>query len=171
MKRVLFFKLIVILTLICYSNVHAQPEAGVTLGPQFFTNGGGTGLGGALHGRYWLQDNLRIGLNFGFYSWSESDASLNIIPISGSVEYVLALNQLNAFAGADLGAYIISAKADTGFGDFGASSTKLGLAPTIGVEYPLNDKLTLHSNLKYNLLFVEGGSGFLGLNLGLILKL
>jgi hypothetical protein len=56
----------------------------------------------------------------------------------------------------------------------GASDSKiyLGFAPTGGVLYKLNEKLSLCANLKYNDVMSEGDNAkWIGINVGEIIKI
>ncbi len=139
MKKTL---LIFVLSLFFAGLSKAQTNIGLTIGPQFISSEGftATGFGANAMVKFNVSDNLRAGGNLGFNSWS----GVNVIPITGSIEYLFGGGNSKFYLGTDLGAYILSANVE----GFSASATRLGIAPYAGFDYSFSDNLAFTSNLK-----------------------
>jgi hypothetical protein len=87
------------------------------------------------------------------------------MPITGLVEYKLIENKLNPYAGLDLGFYR--------FGIAGFSGTYLGLAPTTGINYEIDDKLSINGNFKFHYILSSelSSSSLININAGISYKL
>ncbi len=146
---------------------YAQISGGATLGPMI--SSGDVMFGLSLNGKYELNDKLKVGANLGYFTkkteFFGSSIRQSITPITGLVEYKFLENILNPYAGTDLGFYRI------GIAGFGA--TYLGFAPTAGINYEINDKLTVNGNFKYHYLLTSelSSAGFMNINAGVSYKI
>ena len=89
------------------------------------------------------------------------------MPITALFEYSFSDNDFSPYAGADIGIYRF------GFSGGGESSANgyFGLAPVVGFNYNLSDKLLLNANLKYHYIMTEGEStSAFGVNAGVCYK-
>lgn len=119
-------------------------------------------------GKYSISEKLRVGLNLGVFIKSEDNSTLSIMPITGLVEYSLTTNAFSPYIGADVGLYRIGTSYSYGGETESDSQMELGLAPVVGFNFALSDKMSLNSNLKYHYIMTEGDAiGAIGLNAGL----
>ncbi len=164
--------------LLIFSISQAQVELGITLGAQIPTgdlsNGTKTGFGLNAVGKYFIQENIALGLNLG-YSKFETDAegvSFSIVPVTGLFEYYFNSQKVRPYVGADIGAYSFGAKVE--YMGINESDSKIyfGFAPTGGLLCRISDQLSFCANLKYHYVTSEGGSStWLGINAGVVIKL
>jgi hypothetical protein len=157
--------------------VQGQILGGITIGPQIpmgdLSDGFKVGFGFHVVGKYMLKENMAVGLNLG-YSKFGSDyegVSCSFMPITGLFEYHFGTGNIKPYVGADLGLYNVGAKVKYMGISSSDSEIHLGFAPTGGVLYGLTDLLSLCGNLKYNLVFQDETSSFLGINVGVIYKI
>jgi opacity protein-like surface antigen len=165
-------------------NANAQLNIGATIGVQIPTgsmaDGMKTGFGFDVMGKYMLNDNLAVGVDFGWARFGTEDlgfeedvsASGSFIPLTGLVEYHFGTGKVKPFLGADLGLYIFKVKATYQGISASTSESYFGFAPLGGIEYDINDNLAFTANLKYNFVLAEGdNANYLGINVGMIFRL
>lgn len=181
MKKVL----VLILAFLCIIvfNAHAQINIGATVGLQIptgsFSDGVKTGFGFNVVGKYMLKENLAVGLNLGDQFFGLKDigiagvsASASIVPITGLFEYHFGSGKVKPYLGADLGLYVLTAKAKYQGVTSSSTKTYFGFAPVGGIICGINEKLSFCANLKYNDVLSEGESTtWLGINAGIIFKI
>lgn len=172
-KLVLQWVSICLLSLMYSSASFAQISVGLS-GSMAFPNGDmaskdkmdvKSGYGVHLHGRYALNDNLAIGLNVGYYSFTINDvsagtnaslttASIYMMPVSLCAEYAFLTDDFKPYAGIDIGMINNSAKAsgDVSGNTYELTGSKSGLyfAPVIGFNYAVSDAFDLNFHAKYN---------------------
>lgn len=133
------------------------------------------GFGGTLIGRYAVNDNLRVGLDVGFYSHSgkvSSDLSARFIPINAVLDYSFATEGFQPYVGVGVGLTSTTTKVSLLGTSVSTTSTNFNLAPTLGFRYGLSDALDLDFNVKYNIIFGDGDSiSLLPIGLGVVYKL
>jgi len=165
-------------------NTQAQIHLGGTIGLQIPTgdmaDGMKTGFGLDLLGKYYLNDNIAIGLDVGWARFGvedmgfeeDIDASGAFVPLTALVEYHFGTGKVKPFIGADLGLYIFKVKASYQGVSASTSESYFGFAPVGGIEYDIKDNLAFTANLKYNYIMIEDSNGsYLGINAGVIFKL
>lgn len=154
-------------------NVNGQLKIGGTLGLQMptgdFGDAADTGFGINAVGKYFLSDQMAVGLNVGYGTFSTEldDLKFFNIPVTGLFEYHFGKPESTVipYLGGDLGLYSLGSKYD------GESDSEMyfGFAPAVGINYPLSDLLSLNANLKYHVVLSEGdATTYMGLNVGLI---
>lgn len=117
-----------------------------------------------LSGKFDINENMAVGLDFGRYATSEGPLTFFISPITGTFEYRFMTDGFMPYAGAGLGMYRIGFRYD---GE-SESDSYFGVAPTVGADYGLSDNLFLNANFKYNVIFTEDeSSSAIGLNAGI----
>ncbi len=146
---------------------NAQISSGVNLGT-LITDGESI-FGLSLNGKYELNKKLKVGANLGYFSkkyeFFGTSVRSSIMPITGLVEYKIVENILNPYAGMDLGFYR--------FGVAGFSAMYLGLAPTAGINYDIDSKLSVNANFKYHYILSSEitSASILNVNAGISYKL
>lgn len=166
MKK-LTFLLIAALGFVGLSN--AQFSAGLNVGTFKFTEDGAESINGFnLSANYALDDDSRVGLNFGNY-WESTDIlgvtlTSYIRPITVSYQRDIDMNgKLKPYYGAQIGLYSFGAS----FGDESNSESYIGGAAVGGVRFFVNDNIGLNAGVKYHLISLDGSTeGAFGLNLG-----
>ena len=162
---------------------------GASVGVQFPTGSGSegmkTGFGFNVVGKYFLKENIAVGLNSGYLRFGIKEFSLfgadfsgstSFIPITGLFEYHFGTGKIKPYLGADLGAYIVITKAEGTYqGEHQSDSNSeahFGFAPVAGLSAEINDNTSFWANLKYNDVTASGGSAtWFGINAGLIFKI
>ncbi|MGF7215692.1 outer membrane protein W [Spirosoma lacussanchae] len=133
--------------------------------------------GGGATGRYFLNQNLAVGLNARYFTRRESasgsgggitataTANFNILQVTGQAEYFFseAAYPLRPYAGLEAGMYRSAYKLDltTNAGVGGTDSdnvTNFGIAPKAGVQYAITSALGVNFDAGLHLIFGEGGT-------------
>jgi len=161
---------------------NAQFKIGANLNVAFpigdMSNSVGIGIGGTVTGLYEFTPSISAGVQTGYISFAEKDNSgvtYSIIPITAVGKYYFSESSFKPYIGADLGVYLSKAKVNASVLGYNvsvsATSTDFGVAPTIGFEYLLSEKLILDANAKYTHIFTSGSStAFIGVNVGIAYK-
>jgi outer membrane protein W len=114
--------------------------------------------GGDLHGKYALNEAVRVGVSVGYYQNAPStiyDLSTGktekfiskVIPITVSGEYLFLKNKFRPYVGAQAGLMTTAAV----FGSHRGSFNYVCIAPVFGLEYRIARNIGINANLKYNL--------------------
>lgn len=166
-----------------YGQIKVGASAGVALPMGDFGEAWKMGIGGGVEGKYFLSDNLALGASVGYFTFSVKDSedvdlksedavdpSFSVMPILGTVDYFFGDEGFKPFIGAGVGIFSMKSKMHVpGYGDLEASSSELGVAPTVGFFYEISENLDFNLNAKYNMIFTEGSSTtFLGVNAGIV---
>ncbi len=197
MKKVIF----VLVVALSVTTASAQIKLGANASLQVPTGNLGNmvdmGFGGGISGEYLVTPNIGVGLNIGYYALGEKDnmgMKCDFIPAALNAKYYfIPEGSIKVYAGLDLGLYTLKTKMngnDLGLGDFddilgdffdnidinipASNSTKsnFGLAPVVGLQFGLTEKLALDVNAKYNFIFTEGdATDIIGFNVGLVYTL
>jgi len=176
-------KKVILLLVVALSVVTASAQinlglSGGLLSPT--TDGAKTGFGGSISGDYFVTSDISVGLNIGYFgmgseSWEEEgfkmSMSQSIMPIALTGRYYFLPENIKPYAGIDLGYYTFSGSTKFMGASISASTSEFGIAPVIGLQYGLTEKLALDVNVKYHHIFVDGMDGFLGFNVGIVYKL
>lgn len=173
MKKIV---LIIALFIGVYTYAHAQFVAGGHLAPAFpigrFSDAVDLGFGLGAEAKYMFSENLAIGFNISWYSFGIKISDIykkNITPFLFSAQYLFPQSSgLAPYFGVGLGPYRVTDRIDR----FSVSTIDFGIAPIVGMLYPLNDQLDINANLKFNFVFSEGVTNiFFPLNVGVLMKL
>lgn len=112
-------------------------------------------LGGELYVKYDVTDQIRAGINFGYYSETdkigETKFVSSLVPISIAGEYVFLEDKFRPYIGVHLGLLRAGFKA----GSTNVSDAYFSLAPVAGVDYQLTDNIGLNLNFKYGFAFYK----------------
>jgi len=149
--------LVMAITMICGKTFGQNLSAGLDLG--VFSSGSVNYTGFSLNGRYSLNDNVKVGVTYGYYSKTETigstSSSVAYSPFAVTFDYKFNDNDFSPYAGIDVGIYGLSVSV----GSISLSTNNLGFAPKFGATYKLSDNLDLNTNVKYHYITAEGGSG------------
>lgn len=159
MKKILFtICLMTGLYAAAQAQVSITPRASYTMPQGFMSNIASNGFGYGLDLDYAVNDNLRIGASFSQQHFNAEIAgfSLNMVdfkvtPITASVKYVLPGSTLRPYIGLQGGIYNFSA----GAAGFDITREYWGLAPSLGVLYPINDKLDFFADAQYHMMYLN----------------
>jgi len=153
----------------------------------------GSGFGGGLTGRYFLNDNMAVGVNLSFFSFTVNDvpsgitASYSNLPITAAFDYYFMDEGFKPYAGLEAGFINASYKTSGGGAEVSFSKGGLLVAPVVGFAYGINDNIDLMLNAKYMFGMTSGkqdvsvsgttvnvetyDATFLNINLGVAYKL
>jgi len=178
---------VILFVLLCffYINANSQIVGGATIGLQApsgdFADGVKMGFGINLTGKYFLKENMAVGLNLGYnrfgaedYGWDEYDikATASMVPITGLFEYYFTGKSVKPYLGADLGLYRYGWKVKYEGESESDGEVYFGLAPTAGILYEISESLTFCANIKFHNVFGEGDTvSWFGINAGVIIPL
>ncbi|MFY7732275.1 MAG: OmpW family outer membrane protein [Bacteroidia bacterium] len=115
----------------------------------------GSGFGGGLTGRYFLNDNMAVGVNISYFSFTVNDvpsgvtASYNNMPITAAFDYYFMDEGFKPYAGLEAGFINASYKTSANSTDINFSKGGLLVAPVVGFAYGINDNIDLMLNAKY----------------------
>lgn len=131
----------------------------------------GMGIGGGIDFNYWLNDNIAVGLEAGYLSFSEgeetnagitSKRSFTGIPVMVKGTYYFGEEGFRPYAGLGLGYMATTQKSVTtidGFPELESESewdqNGLLISPRAGFLYYFSDAIALNFNLQYNLVMNE----------------
>jgi opacity protein-like surface antigen len=169
------FKLIALIVFsLLTANVYSQVQFGLQVGPQFplgdFSSGYNMGFGFSANGKYFLSDDVAVGLNFGYnhFGTDYKDVNCGLMPMTLLAEYHLSTGDIQPVLGFDIGAYNVTVNV------LGIKSSDLqfGLAPYAGLQYHLSDNFALTGALKWNYVMTKNSDfDWLGVNLGIVFGL
>jgi outer membrane protein W len=178
---------VILFVLFCFlcNNANAQIVGGATLGLQApvgdFGDGTKMGFGINVTGKYFLKENMAVGLNLGYnrfgiedYGWDEYDvkASASMVPITGLFEYHFAGSNIKPYIGADLGLYRYGWKVKYEGESESDGEVYFGFAPVAGILYEISESLSFCANIKFHNVFSDGDTAsWFGINAGVIIPL
>lgn len=128
-------------------------------------------MGIMLQAKYSLNDNMRLGINLGYYfkSYSLGESSIKSIlsPYTATFEYLFSTEGFKPYAGLDLGVYrwVVSGEG------LAIGASNFGIAPTLGTDYDISEKFGINANFKYNYIMTQVAStGAISFNAGIYIK-
>ena len=111
-------------------------------------------IGFNLEGKYDINENMRAGLAFGLYNYSDGDddikVGVNIIPISASFEYKILSDAFRPYAGINVGLNRTSAVIKFGGESERDGENYFSFAPVVGAEYMISNNFGINLNAKYH---------------------
>jgi outer membrane protein W len=154
MKKI-YSILVVCLSIVSFSSM-AQMSVGLGGGLLKSTEENAEGLfGGEVNFKYDVTDQIRAGVNLGFYQKTEELLGLkygsSTAPISVLGEYSFLEGKFRPYLGLHLGAMRIGAKV----GNSKTSETYFSLAPVVGADYQVTDNIGVNFNFKYGFAFYK----------------
>jgi hypothetical protein len=147
-------------------------NAGLAMPMGSFGDAYNMGFGGSAYGQYTLNDQMTIGLNIGYYSFSGknvpsgSDISWSYMPVVADFKYMLSSEKFMPYVGLGLGLYSASSKVEIMGISASASESKFGFAPMVG--FWMGDDFKWGANLSYN---AVSDASYLGINIGIVYPL
>ena len=159
MKKILFtICLITGLYAAAQAQVSVTPRASFSMPQGFLSNIAGNGFGYGLDLDYAVTDNLRIGASFSQHQFNGEIAGFNlnvvdfkVTPITATAKYVLPGNTLRPYIGLEGGIYNFSA----GAAGFDITREYWGLAPSLGVLYPVSDQIDFFASAQYHVMYLN----------------
>jgi len=171
MKKTAFTLTAMMVVLFAFQS-NAQISLNGTVGMFKSTESGSDAQWGLnVSGKYNLNDNMRIGANIGYYSRSETflnnTLTSSTTPITGLFEYSFSKDGLAPYVGADLGFYSFAISG----GGASFSKSYFGFAPVVGLDYGINDKISINANYKFHYIMSDVESTSInGINAGVSYK-
>lgn len=105
---------------------------------------------------YRATDALFVGVYGGYHQFKDkgglsldignSSSNLNVVPVNLAFKFNFSLTGVQPYIGAEGGPFFLSPSE-------GEGSTKIGVAPRIGLRIPLSRGIDLDLNVKYNVIF------------------
>lgn len=143
---------------VAQAQVSVTPRVAYSMPQGFMSNIAGNGFGYGLDLDYAVSDNFRIGASFSqqnfngeIAGFSISAVDFKVTPITASVKYVLPGTTLRPYIGLQGGIYNFSA----GAAGFDINREYWGLAPSLGVLYPVNEKIDFFASAQYHMMYLN----------------
>ncbi len=160
------------------SGTQAQVRVGGQLAPVFpigkFSRAVKAGFALGAGVKFDVKENVLAGLELNWYRFSTGfeNYTNNYTTLTASLEYLFtSIAQLTPYMGLSAGVYRFSPRIQNLPVADNSVVTSLGVAPTVGVLYALQENLDLNVNLKFNIAFSkEENNAFIPLNIGLLYK-
>lgn len=156
---------------------YSQLQIGGQIGPQIPIGDLGDGVNASIglnvSGKYFIQENMAIGLNLGkhWFGTGSSHASVSVMPITGLFEYYLGSSEFKPYVGMDLGLYIVKSKFSWGSQKYSASKAYFGFAPKMGLSYNILDNIAATADVKFHFMTTDPMANYIGINLGIAVDL
>lgn len=196
-KFLLVFGLMVIFGSLAFAQGTPWPQGSWVLGAGIegavpvgdFNNVTSFGIGGMATGGYIIDPNAMLYARVGYLHFSGKDytyetfdpitfqvitatanTSYSIVPILvGGRYYFMPPGDLRVYGAGEVGLYSLSASASSGSSSVSASSTKFGIAPTLGMQFKAGDKMDVDVHANYSIVFTDvSNSSWVGFGVGLL---
>ncbi len=164
-------------------------DGGVPTGD--FSNASSFGIGGTAVGGYLFDPNAMVYLRAGYIHFSGKDVTVlvgfdpntlepiygtesvswSVVPIlAGGRYYFIPPGDMRVYGGAELGIYNLSASVSGSSSS--TSSTKFGVAPTLGAQFKAGDKMDVDVHVNYSIVFTDvSNTSWVGFGVGLLFDL
>ncbi len=133
------------------------PSAGPAFPTGNFANLAEMGYGFGLEGSYAINERVQAGVSFKHYRFGANAAGFSIpgldftmTPITASIAFSPATAGIQPYIGLSGGVYNVRVNTFLSI-----SRSYFGLAPTVGVRYPINSQIAIHANAEYHTVFVN----------------
>ncbi len=142
--------------------------------------------GAGLEWRKYIQDNISAGISLNWNVFNQvatetqeieeghvtgtQNRTINSFPLLATAHYYMGKKrELRPYFGLGLGAYLIKQRLGIGIYTFEESNWHFGVAPEVGVNFPVGYDATLMVAVKYNYAFEAQGKtySYFGLHLGI----
>ena len=129
--------------------------------------------GGGFNSEYLVSSKLGIGVNANYYGCLIEEGGveniISSIPVALTSKYYFLTKSIQPYVGVDIGLYYTRLKIKSEGEAISFSSSDFFLAPVIGLQFKLSNSIALDINSKYNIVFLEGKTGYnVCANLGLV---
>ena len=159
MKKILFtICLITGLYAAAQAQVSITPRASLSMPQGLLDNIAGNGFGYGLDLDYAINDNFRVGVsasqhrfNAEVLGFSIDAVNFKVTPITATVKYVLPGAGIRPYIGLEGGMYNFN----VGAVGFNTTREYWGLAPSLGVLYPVNDKIDFFASAQYHIMYLN----------------
>lgn len=158
MKKILFTICFIGLFATAQAQVSITPRVGLAMPQGLLDNVAGNGFGYGLDLDYAINDNLRIGASASQYRMGTELFGFNIdvvdfaiTPITVSIKYILPGATLRPYLGLEGGMYNFTVEAV----GFNTTRQYFGLAPTLGLMYPVNERIDFFANAQYHIMYMN----------------
>lgn len=123
-------------------------------------DGLGLGIGGGVFAKYFVADNIAVGAEIDFLSFSgeevdgEEGIGSTLMPLMVTGDYhVMPDEDFDFYGGLGIGYFMIGGDYGDALDELELSKGGLGIAPRVGINYLLADALRINFNVGYNLVF------------------
>lgn len=159
MKKILFsICLLTGLFASAQAQVSVTPRVSLAMPQGLLNNVAGNGFGYGVDLDYAVNDHVRVGASVGQYRFNGEFFGFNfnaidfaITPITASVKYILPAAMLRPYIGLEGGLYNFR----LGAMGFNTNRQYFGLAPTLGVLYPVNERMDFFANAQYHIMYLN----------------
>ncbi len=148
MKKLLFIAALILINFAAKSQVSASLNFGA-FKPTY--EGSESQIGFNISAKYKVNPKISVGANFGYFSKNDKDFDFktSTMPIVGLVEYHLTDKKVSPYVGLDFGLYNLASS----FFGFKSSDSYLGVAPTLGINLAISEKISFNVCAKYHNIF------------------
>ncbi len=158
MKKIFFTICLVGLFAAAEAQMSVTPRVGLAMPQGILDNFAGNGFGYGLNLDYAINDNLHVGASAGQYRFNADVFGFNInavdfavTPITASIKYLLPGATLRPYVGIESGLYNFKIEAM----GFNTTRQYFGLAPTLGVLYPINERIDFFADAQYHIMYMN----------------
>ncbi|WKN33633.1 outer membrane beta-barrel protein [Porifericola rhodea] len=158
MKRIIFTICLLGIMATAHAQVSITPRVGFAMPQGLFDNIAGNGFGYGLDLDYAINDKLRIGASAGQYLYNAEVFGINInavdfaiTPVTTSIKYLLPATTLRPYIGIEGGMYHLKIDA----AGFNTTRQYFGIAPTLGLLYPVNEKIDFFASAQYHIMYLN----------------
>lgn len=140
------------------AQMSVTPHVGYSMPQGASSNFAGNGLSYGLALEYEVVENFKIGAAFSQHNFDGQIAGFNlnildfrVTPITATAKYILPGNTLRPFFGLEGGLYNFS----VGAAGFDIERQYWGLAPSLGVLYPINANIDFFASAQYHMMNLD----------------
>lgn len=140
------------------AQVSITPRVSLAMPQGLLDRVAGNGFGYGLDLDYAVNEDFRLGVSAGQYRFNAEVFGFNInaidfavTPITASIKYLIPAATLRPYIGLEGGLYNFSIDA------MGLNMTRqyFGLAPTLGLLYPVNERMDFFANAQYHIMYLN----------------
>ncbi len=177
MKKILLVVLVSLLGTFAYSQVGVK--GGFDAGFPVNGNNDKAKVGFYFGLTYNFNENMRIEFLQDILFQGQTNTGIavhnNLYGSTVGFDYSFVLGSFRPYLGLNLGSFTFQSVVNSSFGKTKATSTYFGLVPKIGLDYAINDNLSVGFAVKHNLIVPNNKNGNLynmvGLNVGVAYKM
>lgn len=140
-------------------------DIGLAMPTGDFGDGANTGFGVNGVFSYFINPQLIVTGNLGYWSFSAKESSsaysvtFSTIPVLGGIQYRFNTSKFQPFVSAETLMFFNSVKVSvSGYGSESRSETEFGFVPGVGAAFPVSPTMEIRAMLKYNIIFTSGSN-------------